>query len=254
MKTISDVFDAMKELAPLELALSWDKVGLLVGRLNAPVSKVLCALDVTGEVVEEAAEWGAELIVAHHPVFFSLESVNGETREGETILRLAERKIAAICMHTNLDAAQGGVNDALAEIIGLNDITGYCADGCGRAGILERPMDTESFAKHCKATLGSVAVSFHDAGKPVRRVCVASGSGFDVFPEVVRYGADTFVTGDLKMSAFLEARHFDVNLLECGHFSTEVVVFRNVIPALSARFSDVEIRLSERQAEPYRLV
>lgn len=254
MTTVATVYEALKMIAPSEMALSWDRIGLLVGRGDKPVTKVLCALDVTGEVIDEAVSWGAELIVAHHPVFFSLETVSGETREGETVLQLAERGLSAICMHTNLDAAKDGVNEALAELIGLRDITGYCADGCGRAGILERPMDAESFAKHCKAALGSVAVSFHDAGKPVKRVCVASGSGFDVFPEAMRYGADTFVSGDLKMSAFLEARHFGVNLLECGHFETEVVVFQKLIPTLQARFPQIKIKRSERQTVPYRCV
>ncbi|MCL2031131.1 MAG: Nif3-like dinuclear metal center hexameric protein, partial [Oscillospiraceae bacterium] len=99
--------------------------------------------------------------------------------------------------------------------------------------------------------LGSGAVRVHDAGRPVSRVCVASGAGFSAFEEARAWGADTFVCGEAKHSAFLDAAHAGINLLDCGHHATEVVVFKPLIAALRRQFPAVEFRLSERQGEPY---
>ncbi|MDR1736162.1 MAG: Nif3-like dinuclear metal center hexameric protein [Oscillospiraceae bacterium] len=249
--TAIEVYNEIHALAPTELAASWDKVGFLTGRRGADVSKLLCALDITAEVIAEAAEWGAQMILSHHPLFFTLETVTDATAEGELLLTLAENGIAAVCMHTNLDAASGGVNDALALRLGLENIAPFCRDGCGRSGTLSVPEGVSEFASRCKKALKSGVVRFYDAGRPVKRVCVASGSGFAEFPEALESGADTFVSGDIKMSGFLAARHHKINLLDCGHYATEVTVFDTLIPALAARMPGVEIRLSERQGEPF---
>lgn len=254
MIQVQQIYDALCKIAPLEEAKPGDRVGLLVGRAQLEISRVLCALDITKDVIEEAIRFGARLIVAHHPVFFTLEGITGTSREGETVLRLAETGLAAICMHTNLDAAQGGVNETLATILGLRQITHFCADRCGRAGILDRPEDVLSFAARCKAALRCGVVRFYDAKRPVSRICVASGAGFSEFEEAYAWGADTFVCGEAKHSAFLDAAQAGINLLDCGHHATEAVVFQTLVPTLQEIFPSVEFRLSEQQGEPYRCI
>ena len=118
MTTVGDIFDLLNEKAPVESRMSFDNVGLLVGRRTAAVSRVLTALDITDEVIGEAASRGCEIIVSHHPLFFELKAVSDGSWEGEMALSLAEKGIAAVCMHTNLDAASGGVNDALMAALG----------------------------------------------------------------------------------------------------------------------------------------
>ena len=129
MATTNDIYAEMQRYAPLELAESWDNPGLLVD-CGREVSRVLVTLDITPEVVEEAAAGGCELIVSHHPVIFSpLKKLTPR----DVSFQLVQKGISAICMHTNLDAAEGGVNEVLAGIFGMRDWEVF-ADGCGRVG------------------------------------------------------------------------------------------------------------------------
>ncbi len=113
MATVQDIFSFLAKKAPVEKKLDFDNVGLLVGRSDRPVSRIVLALDIVDEVIEEAIALGADLIVSHHPLFFSLKTVTDASWTGNRALTLAENRIAAICMHTNLYAAVGGVNDSL---------------------------------------------------------------------------------------------------------------------------------------------
>ena len=120
MATVKEIYEFINSVAPFDIQEGFDNAGFLVGRKKQEVTRILVALDITGEVAEEAARLGAELIVAHHPVIFNpVKSVTDETLTGQVLLALAEQKIAAICAHTNLDAALGGVNDCLAEALEL---------------------------------------------------------------------------------------------------------------------------------------
>ena len=126
MITVHDVEQTLFDWAPKELAAEWDNVGHLVGEPEAEVKKVLVALDITETVVNEAMACGADLIVAHHPVmncaWHPVQSVRSDDELGRLLMLLVQKDVAAICMHTNLDAAEGGVNDALANTLGLSDV------------------------------------------------------------------------------------------------------------------------------------
>ena len=160
---VTDVLAELRRLAPPELAQSWDNVGLLVDA-GRPVTAVLTALDITPPVVEEAAALGCELIVAHHPVIFQPLKTLGPADVPALLLR---RGISAVCMHTNLDAAEGGVNDTLAALLGLRD-TAVFADGCGRIGTVE-PTTAAALARLCAEKLGA-HVQYVEAARPVVRV------------------------------------------------------------------------------------
>ena len=125
MTTTHQIYEAMQRIAPLELAESWDNPGLLVD-CGGPVEKVLVTLDITPEVVEEAAAKGCSLIVAHHPVIFSPLKKLGSR---DVPFQLVQSGISAICMHTNLDAAEGGVNEVLAGIFGMRNWEIFAANG-----------------------------------------------------------------------------------------------------------------------------
>ena len=131
MTTVQQIYEEMQRIAPLALAESWDNPGLLVD-CGGEVSRVLVTLDITPEVVEEAARKGCGLIVSHHPVIFSpLKKLGGQ----DVAFQLVKNGISAICMHTNLDAAPGGVNDTLCDILGIAaEGRESFAEGCGRIG------------------------------------------------------------------------------------------------------------------------
>ena len=143
MTTVADILKYVETLAPTYMKMDWDNVGLLCGSRETPVTKVLVALDPFEGVCREAAEWGAELIVTHHPIIFDpLKSVTEETTVGRSIMTLCRHGISAVNAHTNLDCAPGGVNDVLAATLGLNDvetIPPFFRDDQGRQwGLLRR--------------------------------------------------------------------------------------------------------------------
>ena len=143
MTTVADILKYIETLAPTYMKMDWDNVGLLCGSRETPVTKVLVALDPFEGVCREAAEWGAELIVTHHPIIFDpLKSVTEETAVGRSIMTLCRHGISAVNAHTNLDCAPGGVNDVLADTLGLEDvetIPPFFLDDRGRQwGLLRR--------------------------------------------------------------------------------------------------------------------
>ena len=146
MTTVQQLYEAMQALAPLELAESWDNPGLLVD-CGGEVTWVLVTLDITPEVVAEAAAKHCEAIVAHHPVIFDPLKKLGPQ---DVPFQLVRAGISAICMHTNLDAAAGGVNEVLAGIFGMQDPEPF-AEGCGRVGSIEPSRCRSWPARHSRS-------------------------------------------------------------------------------------------------------
>lgn len=258
--TVGDVFAFLQEKAPFELQEGFDNAGFLVGREGAAVTKILVALDITGLVAEEAAELGAQLIVAHHPIIFgAVNSMTDRTLTGKILLDLAENRIAAICAHTNLDAVEGGVNDALALRLGLSDIKQLKQEGVdgqgrpygiGRVGfVAERPL--YDFAIAVKRLLGSNGLRLVDGGKPVRKVAVGGGACAGMMDDVLALGCDTFVTSDVKYNHFLNAKARGLNLIDAGHFPTEDVICPVLKQWLEQQFPQVSVSLSKRHHEVF---
>ena len=245
MRTVGEIEQFLYELAPRPLAQSWDNVGLLVGKPERAVKKLLVSLDITESVADEADRWGADLIVAHHPVIFGgVKSVTDRDPTGRTLLELIECGLSAICMHTNLDAAMGGVNDLLAAALGLTDAASAEENGIERIGTLPKPVSLIEFLGTIKQALSPNGIRYADAGRPVLRMAVGGGACGDFFPQAAAMGCDTFVTADVKYHQFLDAKAMGLNLIDAGHFPTENVVCPMLAEALSGRFPEVEIRQS----------
>ncbi len=246
MICVNDIYRALCALAPVELQMSFDNAGFLVGHGKAEVNTVLLSLDITNEVIEEALALDAQLIVSHHPVIFHpLRSITSDG-EGKLALRLAENRIAAICMHTNLDIADGGVNDVLLEKLGAERDDVLDEDGCGRIGSLPQVMPLSSFLTLCKETLQVNALRYVDAGRPVKRIAVMGGSGGDAFQTALQKGCDTYITADVKYHQFLDARAAGLNLIDADHFCTENPVIPAVAEALCAEFPQLSFRISKQ--------
>lgn len=263
MARVKDIYQYMNTIAPFATQMDFDNAGLLVGRSDACVERVLVALDITTEVIREAIELGAQLIVAHHPVIFHpLKAVADGDVTGEKVLSLAEHRIAAICAHTNLDAAQDGINDLLARRLGLTDIEQLHPDGVdeqgrpygiGRVGVrnTNEQLDTVAFARQVKAELNAAGVRCMDAGKPVCRVAVGGGSCGSMLHDAVAAGCDTFVTADVKYDVFLEAKELGINLLDAGHFATENVVVEPLACGLQEAFPELTVQVSRVHKEVF---
>ncbi len=261
MATVSEIFEFLDGMAPCDLKLEYDNVGLLVGRGNAEVSKILVALDITDEVVKEAESFGSQLIVSHHPVIFTpLLSVCDADAAGERLLRMIEGKITAICMHTNLDIARGGVNDALAGRLGLKDVEILFEgedrvgepQGLCRAGGLETQMTLAQLCGFVSERLSCGGVRFcGDPEMEVRRVCVAGGSGGGFLKKAKAAGCDVFITSDLKHSQWHEAAELGLCLIDAGHFSTEDVICPVLVSHISNAFPGILVKKSETLRSPY---
>jgi len=226
MTTVRDVEKALFDWAPAELAAPWDNVGHLVGEPEAEVKKVLVALDITEAVVREAIDSGADLIVAHHPVmnckWHEVQRVRSDDAQGRMLIGMIRNGISAICMHTNLDAAEGGVNDALAEKLGLQGLELLNEEKIGRIGTLKSQLPLVEFTRFVVKSLGCNGVRYIDSGKPVQRVAVGGGACSCYIRQAIDMGCDTFVTSDLKYNDFLDTK--GINLIDAGHFPTENVV------------------------------
>ncbi len=255
MATVKEIYRYLDAKAPFSSQLGFDNAGFLVGRGDKTVKRILVALDITEAVAEEAASLQADLIVSHHPVIWEgAKSVTDETLLGRKLLALISRDIAAICAHTNLDAARGGVNDSLAAALGLKDtallkVYGTYDDGTPygieQVGVLPHgPVPLTEFAAAVKQALGAHGVRYVDAGKPVCKVAVGGGSCSGSMREVLAAGCDTFVTADVKYDGFLDAKALGLNLIDAGHYPTENVVCPVLVDWLKQGFPEIEVLLS----------
>ncbi len=185
---------------------------------------MLCALDVTEGVVQEAADCGAQLIVAHHPLIFtSVHAVTADDTTGRALMTAIRHGISVICMHTNADCAEGGVNDVLAAALGLTEIVNMEAGEngmLGRVGNLPEAMPPRAFAAYVKERLHAGGVRFTDAGKPVRRVAVGGGACGKMMDSALGKGADAFVIGDCSYDIMQRAQALGLTLVDAGHFPT----------------------------------
>ena len=238
MNTVRDVEEVLFAWAPKDLAENWDNVGLLVGDPDAPVRKILVSLDITEAVVAEAVEQGANLIVAHHPVmnctWHPVQTIRTDDRQGRILTGLIRHNIAAICMHTNLDAADGGVNDILAQKLGLTDLIPLNEEKIGRIGTIKCELPLVEFTHFVIKSLGCHGLRYTDCGKPVHRIAVGGGACSEFIPQAIAHGCDTFVTSDIKYHDFLDTT--EINLIDAGHFPTEDVICTELVARLSAAF------------------
>lgn len=259
MTTVADILNYIETIAPPAMAEGWDNVGLLCGRTSKPVHKILVALDPFRNVIDEAIEIGADLIVTHHPLIFGgdLKAVNDRTETGRCLLTLIENGIAAINAHTNLDMAPGGVNEVLAQRLALVNIrvadpSGIDAEGREwgliRMGqVPEQPLD--AFLNRVKTLLGCEGLRYVNGGKPVRQVAVGGGSCGGAFAEAAAHGCDTLVTADVKYNQFRSAFEAGINLIDAGHFHTENPTMPVLAEQIRSAFPDLEVIFSENHRD-----
>ncbi len=237
---VREVAELIEKPFPPEAAEEWDNIGLLIGHGDYEVKKVFLTLDVTPFTVNEAIEFGADMIVSHHPILFSAtKRITDNNPEGEMLLKLIENGIAVFAAHTNLDSGVGGLNDSLADIFNLqnaepvlkNSILGA---GLGRIGDLKEPVTALEFAGLAKAKLATTVRLSGDVNKIVKRVAVGSGASDDIIPDAVKMGADLVLTGDCKYHRNQSYVDLGAVVVDAGHFPTEIIsmdIFENILKA-----------------------
>ena len=261
---LGDVVAALEARYDPALAESWDAVGLVCGERDEPVDRVLFAVDPTTEVVDEALAIGAQLVVTHHPLFLTaVHGVPADDAKGRVVHRLIRGGAGLFVAHTNADrAAEHGVNDALAAVLGLLDpvpLEPAASDaraGLGRIGYLPAPLPLRAFAEHAAAvlppTVGGVRVA-GDADREVHRVAVCGGSGGSLIDAAGAAGADVLLTSDLRHHPVSEWQQSEpMGLCDVAHFATEwpwLPVAAGVLDRdLSGR---IDVRVSTRRTDPW---
>lgn len=218
MLTVQQVYDFINARAPYEIQDPYDNSGLLVGDPSAEVHGVHFAMDLTQRVIDEAVAAGADLIVTHHPIMFSpIKRLVSTDYEPRLIMQLVRAGISMISAHTNLDKAPGGIDDVLAERIGLSNVTG---EGYVRIGDLPHPMNSLELADHVSKALNTVVRPMGE-GEAITRVAVCSGAGGNEWPVAHSWGAQAFISGEIKHHHALEAVDAGLFCLEAGHHATE---------------------------------
>lgn len=252
MATVADILAYLETIAPSYMKEDWDRVGLNCGHTDREVRRILVALDPFASVCQEAKEAGADLLITHHALLWTPGFVTDQDEQGRNALFLIENNIAMINAHTNLDQAPGGVNDVLAEKLGLQDIRVICPKGVNAEGkqwgLLRQgtvaKQSMEQFLSIVKIALGCQGLRYVSSGKPVRKVAVGGGACAGEMMEAIQAGCDTFVTADVKYNQFWDAQALGLNLIDAGHYHTETPVCRYLVQKLREKFPEVTVTLS----------
>ena len=260
MTVINDVCDYMETFAPSSLAEDWDNVGLLVGDRSIRVEKVMTCLTITRDTAIEAVEGGANLIVTHHPLpFRSFKRLTRDDLASRLLMHLIKHDVSIYSAHTAFDSATLGINQMLAERIGVRHTAplvlanpdGDPAIGSGRMGTLANPIELPEFVKQLRSNfaLDSIrGVPAHD--RRVNRIGVACGSGGSFLNSAHRHDCDTFVTGESNFHGCLEAADCNMNLILLGHYTSEKFACDRLAELLEHHFTGVEVWGSKKESDP----
>lgn len=224
MVLTDEIIKALENFAPTHLAEDFDNVGFLAGRRGKEINKILLSLDVDETVAEEAINCGAQMIISHHPVIFNAEKwINDETALGRTLLKLIENNISVYSAHTNMDIAEGGLNNYVAKSLGLNVISALDINGGGR--ICEDEMTMLELIERVKVSYKLKTVKYTgDINKKIKRIAICSGSGGSLIQDCIKADVDVFITGDVKYSQARELFFEGISHIDLGHYNSEIGV------------------------------
>jgi dinuclear metal center YbgI/SA1388 family protein len=237
----------MAQLAPPRLAEHWDNVGLQLGDPSWPVKRVWVALDPLADVVAEACNQKVDMLITHHPLFFKpLKTIDCSTFEGMLILKALTHRLAIFSAHTNLDSAQGGINEVLCRRIGLIHLTVLrpandrpelaTAEGLGRVGDFLEPVPFQDFVERIKKSLNLSSIRYSGVtDSDISKVAICSGSGAGLMNEFLASGAQVYVSGDFKYHDARLAEAHGRLIVDIGHFPSEHIM----VDVLAQRLTDL---------------
>lgn len=231
------ITDAIEQFAPKTLAEPWDNPGLMIGSLSDECTGVIVALDLTKDVVRQAVENGCNLIVTHHPFFFTaIKSIDTDESKGEIIKEVLQNGLTVYSAHTNLDECEEGLCVSLAELLGGQNLEG---DGVGVVCDVEE-TSLKDFAKRVASTLKDDSVKYTgDNNKTIRKMlCICGGGAGDSAYAHAKEVADVFVTGDFKHHLYVASENDDFPIVEFSHYHSEIIVenlFEKILAPLGVK-------------------
>lgn len=257
----SELIASLEELAPPRYAEEWDNVGLLAGRRDKEIKKVMVAVDATSDVIGQAVRARADLLLTHHPLLFHAQKrICGDDFIGKRLLRLIQSDICYYAMHTNFDVM--GMADAAADELGLKNpgvLKVTCEDeasreGIGRYGRLPGVMTLAECAEYVKTAFGLPQVSVYgDLSSTVEVMAVLPGSGGDEISDALRVGAEVYLTGDISHHDGIDAVEQGLSVIDAGHFGLEKLFVTYMRDYFFRELPEVELLTAEQEA-PFRII
>lgn len=241
--TVIELYEFFEKRIPKSLSEDWDNDGLMVcPDKNDTVKGVLFSLDASEGAIEYAHQNGYNVIVTHHPLIFNkISELSGDSATSALAIKALLYKISVMSFHTRLDSVDFGVNQVLAEKIGLNNISlleeGVNGGSIGRVGECG-PQDLEGFCQKLKKDLGIYYLTVAKGSETVRKVAVVGGAGDDYIFKAADIGVDTFITGEVHHHIFMLAKSLGINIIAAGHHSTENPVLEALAKILDENFNN----------------
>lgn len=253
--TNRQIIEAIEGYAPLSLQESWDNSGWQAGDPDAECRGALLCVDLTPEILAEAADKGCDLVISHHPLIFrGIKSLVGHDRVTECLKEAVRRGISVYSSHTATDCAPAGVSAEMARMLGLTGASPLDPSGLGSVGDLPGPMAQADFIALVKRTFGCETVrASRTPARPVSRVALCGGAGGDFLGAAIEAGAQAYVTADCKHNLFLDRRD-EILLLDAGHFETEQCTKALFHRVISEKFPNFAVWKSEAEENPVRYV
>ena len=221
--TVKELYQKFSERIPDSLREPWDNDGIMCcADGTAEIYRALVTLDVTEEIVDYAIERGFDLIVSHHPLIFKpISSIDEENHVSRKLIKLLCSGVSVFSFQTRADKLVGGVNDRLADILGMYETEAFGDGDLGRVGNIDEPMELQDFAYRVKQLINSDVIRYVDGYSDVHRVAVVGGDGKGYVKAAIAAGADTYISGRIGYNVMEEAAEMGINLIEAGHFFTE---------------------------------
>ena len=261
MRIVNDIIKEMESLAQSYLKEDFDNVGLMVGDRNKTVNKVLLALDCTLKVIEEAKREEVDLIITHHPLIFRKPSnITTDTLQGKKIIELIKNDISLYSSHTNLDSAPNGLNETIVSILGFKESTlleknkNVSSAGLGRIVKLDKEIKLENLIEEVKRKLNINNLRVVKGNDTVSKIAIINGSGQDFIAKAMKLGVDTVITGDTTYHFASDYKEMGINILDVGHFSSEQIVFFNVMEQIESKFNEIVFIESKVEEDPFQFI
>ncbi len=231
-----EIYDYIDSFAPFCTQMSFDNAGLLIGSREEKSEKVLLALDASKSVIEEAVRIGAKIIVTHHPVIFhAIKSVSSN----DEVYLAAKNGLTILSAHTNLDIAEGGVNDSLAKAVGVTADERFDED-CALLGHLEQGTDSDGLAQNIQKRMKLNGLRYTDVNNEIKTVLVSCGAGGSNIYLANLLKADALITGEIKHHEIIYANERHISVFDLGHFQSENIIIDRLADLLSERFKDTQ--------------
>ena len=245
--TVKDLYSALSERMPEYLREGWDNDGIMCcADSSNEVENVLITLDVTEEVVDYAIDRNFDLIISHHPLIFKpLGAITDDNHISRKVIKLLTNNISVFSFHTRADKAEGGVNDILADLLGLRDVETFGDDGLGRIGEYPEEIEIDEFIHIVKTRLGADGVRVADGYNTVKRVALVGGEGKGYVKAAIDSGADTYISGRIGYNVMEEAPERCINLVEAGHYYTEAPVTKYFAELVSEFVGNAYVEIAD---------